>query len=97
MRQTTSPPRKNCWHKGAAYKCFCTKEELDAKREAALAAKKPLGYDRTCRNLSADEIAAKEAAGIPSVIRFKVPDRTGTLGYDDKILGRIEVELFRNR
>lgn len=76
--------------KGAAYKCFCSKEELDAKREAALAAKKPLGYDRTCRNLSPAEIAEKEAAGIPSVIRFKVPERTGNLGYDDKILGRIE-------
>ncbi len=75
---------------GAAYKCFCTKEELDAKREAALAAKKPLGYDRSCRNLSDDEIAEKEAAGLPFVIRFKVPDRTGVLGYDDKILGRIE-------
>jgi glutamyl-tRNA synthetase len=76
--------------KGAAYKCFCTKEQLDAKREAALAAKNPLGYDRTCRNLSAGEIAEKEAAGIPSVIRFKVPGRTGNIGYDDKILGRIE-------
>ncbi len=75
---------------GAAYKCFCAKEELDAKRETALAAKKQLGYDRTCRNLSADEIAEKEAAGIPFVIRFKVPDRQGTLGYDDKVLGRIE-------
>jgi glutamyl-tRNA synthetase len=75
---------------GDAYKCFCTKEELDAKREAALTAKRPLGYDRTCRNLSAGERAEKEAAGIPFVIRFKVPDRTGTLGYDDKILGRIE-------
>lgn len=75
---------------GAAYKCFCTKEELDAKREAALAAKNPLGYDRTCRNLSATEAAAKEAAGIPYVIRFKVPDRSGLLGYDDKVFGRIE-------
>lgn len=75
---------------GAAYKCFCAKEELDAKREAALTAKKQLGYDRTCRNLSADEIAEKEAAGIPFVIRFKVPDRTGTIGYEDKVLGRIE-------
>jgi len=75
---------------GDAYKCFCPKEELDAKREAALTAKKALGYDRTCRNLSAGERAEKEAAGVPSVIRFKVPDRTGTLGYDDKILGRIE-------
>jgi len=75
---------------GDAYKCFCTKEELDAKREAALTAKRPLGYDRTCRNLSAGERAEKEAAGTPFVIRFKVPDRTGALGYDDKILGRIE-------
>ncbi len=76
--------------KGAAYRCFCTKEELEAKREAALAAKKPLGYDRTCRDLSVKERAAKEAAGLPSVVRFKVPDRPGLLGYDDKVFGRIE-------
>jgi glutamyl-tRNA synthetase len=75
---------------GAAYRCFCTKEELDAKRETALAAKKPLGYDRTCRDLSGKEISAKEAAGIPSVVRFKVPNRQGLLGYDDKVFGRIE-------
>ena len=75
---------------GAAYKCFCSKEDLDEKREIALAAKKPLGYDRTCRNLTMAEIAAKEALGIPAVIRFKVPDRNGFLGYDDKIFGRIE-------
>jgi len=75
---------------GSAYKCFCTKEVLDAKREAALAAKQPLGYDRTCRNLSTAEIADKEAAGIPSVVRFKIPERTGQLGYDDAIIGRIE-------
>ncbi|KJR97869.1 MAG: glutamyl-tRNA synthetase [Desulfobulbaceae bacterium BRH_c16a] len=75
---------------GNAYKCFCTKEELDAKREAASAAKTVFGYDRTCRNLSADQIAEKEAAGMPSVIRFKVPERSGLLGYDDKVFGRIE-------
>lgn len=75
---------------GNAYKCFCSKEELDQKREIALAAKKPLGYDRTCRSLSAAEVAQKEAAGIAAVVRFKVPDRSGLLGYDDKILGRIE-------
>lgn len=75
---------------GSAYKCFCTKEVLDAKREAAQAAKQQRGYDRTCRHLSTEEIAEKEAANIPYVLRFKVPKRTGTLGYDDKILGRIE-------
>jgi len=77
---------------GAAYKCFCTREDLEAKREAALAAKGQLGYDRTCRNLSPTEVAAHEAAGTPWVVRFKVPDRTGQLSYDDRILGRIAVE-----
>ncbi|MDP3480354.1 MAG: glutamate--tRNA ligase [Desulfoprunum sp.] len=75
---------------GQAYKCFCTKERLDAKREAALAAKQNLGYDRTCRNLTPEQVAEKEAAGLPFIIRFKVPDREGMLGYDDKVLGRIE-------
>ena len=75
---------------GHAYRCFCTKELLDAKREKALAAKTPLGYDRTCRNLSENEIAEKGKNGIPYVIRFKIPDRTGAVAYSDKILGRIE-------
>ncbi len=75
---------------GKAYKCFCKKEDLDAKREAALAAKATLGYDRTCRDLTAVRVAEKEAEGLPYVVRFKVPDRTGMLGYDDKVLGRIE-------
>lgn len=75
---------------GKAYKCFCKKEDLDAKREAALAAKATLGYDRTCRDLTEAQVAEKEAEGLPYVVRFKVPDRTGMLGYEDKVLGRIE-------
>ncbi|MBU0482629.1 MAG: glutamate--tRNA ligase [Proteobacteria bacterium] len=75
---------------GHAYKCFCTKEDLDAKREAALAAKQPVRYDGACRNLTPGQVAEKEAAGIPSVVRFKVPERSGAVGYDDKVLGRIE-------
>jgi glutamyl-tRNA synthetase len=75
---------------GHAYKCFCTKEELDAKREAALAAKENLGYDGTCRDLTDEQVRKKEAAGIPFTVRFKVPRREGMLGYDDKVLGHIE-------
>ncbi|WP_136797722.1 glutamate--tRNA ligase [Desulfosediminicola ganghwensis] len=78
---------------GKAYKCFCTKEQLDAKREAALAAKQNLGYDGTCAGLSEEEINAKEAAGIPYVIRFRVPEGDRRIGYDDKILGRIECDI----
>ncbi|MDA8164450.1 MAG: glutamate--tRNA ligase [Desulfobacteraceae bacterium] len=73
-----------------AYKCFCTKEELEAKREAALAAKADYKYDRTCRCLTPEESAAKEAAGMPFVIRFKVPDRPGTVAFDDKVYGVVE-------
>lgn len=75
---------------GHAYKCFCTKEELEAKREAAMAAKTDVRYDGTCRNLSEADVTAKEKAGIPFVIRFKVPRQEGAVGYDDKVLGRIE-------
>ncbi len=75
---------------GKAYRCFCTREELDAKRKQALKEKRDIKYDGTCRNLSPEEIAEKEAAGLPSVVRFKVPERQGKIGYDDKVLGRIE-------
>lgn len=76
--------------KGQAYRCFCSKETLEQKREAALAAKETVGYDGTCRSLTPEDLQQKEAEGIASVIRFKVPQRPGKIGYDDKILGRIE-------
>ncbi len=75
---------------GSAYKCFCSKEELDAKRQAALAAKQNVGYDSTCRHLSAEQVAEKENDGLPYVIRFKVPERDEMLGYEDKVLGKIQ-------
>ncbi len=75
---------------GHAYKCFCTVEELEAKREAAQAAKLDFKYDKTCRNLSAADVAAKEAAGIPFVIRFKVPEQEGAVVFEDAVYGRIE-------
>jgi glutamyl-tRNA synthetase len=75
---------------GKAYKCFCTKEDLEKKREAALAAKREVGYDGTCRHLSTEDIRAKEDQGLPYVIRFKVPARQGTLAYTDEVLGCIE-------
>ena len=53
--------------------------------------KKPdVGYDGTCRHLTAQQCEEKESQGLPYVIRFKVPERQGTLFYDDEVLGRIE-------
>lgn len=75
---------------GRAYKCFCTAEELDEMRELASKQGSKQGYDRRCRNLSAEEIRQREAAGKPSVIRLKIP-LTGECCYDDWIKGRITV------
>lgn len=75
---------------GHAYKCFCTKEELEAKRETAAADKGDYKYNRACRDLSQDEVAAKEKAGLPYIIRFKVPDGNGAVRFEDQVYGMIE-------
>jgi glutamyl-tRNA synthetase len=75
---------------GHAYKCFCSKEELDKKREAALAAKQDVRYDGTCRNLTPEEVAEKEAQGLKGIVRFRVPQEEGTVTYNDEVLGTIE-------
>ncbi len=75
---------------GAAYKCFCTKEELEAKRLKARQEKSDYKYDGTCRNLSPDEIKQRETQGLPFVVRFKVPAEAGAVVFDDKVYGHIE-------
>lgn len=72
-----------------AYKCFCAKEELDAKREKAVAAKKTYQYDGTCRTLTGQEIAAREKKGLPFVIRFAVPREPGEVAFNDAVYGTI--------
>jgi glutamyl-tRNA synthetase len=75
---------------GHAYKCFCTKEELDAKREQARSQKETYQYDRACRRLSREEIEEKERAGIPFTIRFRVPEGPGAVRFNDVVYGPIE-------
>jgi glutamyl-tRNA synthetase len=74
---------------GNAYPCFCTKEELEQRRAEATAAGRPPMYDRRCRRLTAEEVAAKRAAGQPAAIRFAVPE-SGSTSFDDAVFGRIE-------
>ncbi len=76
---------------GGAYYCFCDKERLDNLRAVQEASKMPTKYDGYCRNLSPQEIEEKKAAGIPYVIRQKMPT-TGTTSFDDVIFGTIKVE-----
>ncbi len=73
---------------GHAYKCFASAEELEAMRQAGG------GYDRRYRDTPAETVARLEAAGMPYVIRFKMPLAGKTLG-EDIIRGRIEFDNAR--
>lgn len=77
---------------GKAYKCFCTQEDLEEMRLVQSKQGGRIGYDRRCRNLSEAEIKEKEAAGMPYVVRLKVP-LTGECVYEDLIKGRITFPL----
>lgn len=74
--------------KGKAYKCFCTAQELDEMREIAAKQGGRQGYDRRCRHLTPAEVKEREEAGIPFVVRLKVP-LTGECVYEDAIKGRM--------
>ena len=75
---------------GHAYKCFCSKEELENKRAAALKQKKDVKYDGTCRRLKELEIYMKENQDIPYTIRMKVPDEEGSVSFQDVVYGKID-------
>lgn len=75
---------------GHAYKCFCTKETLENKRQTAVAAKGDYKYDLTCRHLTLAQIKEKEKQGLSYVLRFKVKRGDGKVGFDDQVYGRIE-------
>ena len=74
-----------------AYFCYCRPEELKARREMAEVRGLPGMYDRTCRWLTREEIAQREAAGQPRAIRFRVPDE-GATTFDDLVHGPITVD-----
>ncbi len=71
---------------GAAYYCFCTKERLEKLHEEDATG----GYDRHCRDLSPEEVEKNLKAGIPFVIRQKMP-LEGTTSYTDSVFGEISM------
>ena len=69
-----------------AYYCFCSKEELDATREAQRAAGNKPRYDRRCRDL-----ARRPADGESAVVRFKNPLQ-GVVVFDDVVRGKVAID-----
>jgi glutamyl-tRNA synthetase len=78
---------------GAAYYCFCTREELEQRRSQAQAEGSDPQYDGKCRTLAAAEATARRSAGESCAMRFAVPE-SGSTSFDDAVFGRVE---FANR
>ena len=74
---------------GEAYYCFCDAERLERIRKIQTENKMAPGYDRNCRHLTPEEVEEKLKAGVPHVIRLKVP-MEGSTKFHDHILGDIE-------
>ncbi|MFF1795357.1 glutamate--tRNA ligase [Kitasatospora sp. NPDC058263] len=75
---------------GHAYHCYCSTEELDARREAARAAGRPSGYDGHCRELTDDQVAVYKLEKREPILRFRMPDRT--IAFDDLVRGTLSFE-----
>lgn len=69
---------------GTAYKCYCSKERLDALREEQMANGDKPRYDGRCRHDHSEH-----AADEPCVVRFANPQE-GSVIFDDQIRGPIE-------
>jgi glutamyl-tRNA synthetase len=74
--------------RGAAYRCFCSPEQLEADRQAALAEGKPPKYSGRCRTVAADEARRRIDRGETAVIRFRVPD-TRDVVFNDVVRGEV--------
>jgi glutamyl-tRNA synthetase len=71
---------------GKAYHCFCTPEDLEAMKLEAKRLKRPIEYNRTCRNLPRETVDDRLARGEPYVLRFKMPE-SGEVRFRDVIRG----------
>ena len=65
-----------------AYHCYCSKEELDAMREAQRAKGEKPRYDGRCRQRTTS------VAGVDPVVRFKNPEQ-GAVVIDDRVKGTV--------
>jgi glutamyl-tRNA synthetase len=71
---------------GHAYRCYCSKEELEQMREQQMARKEKPRYDGYWRERQHET----PPAGVEPVIRFKNP-QDGVVEFDDKVRGKITV------
>jgi glutamyl-tRNA synthetase len=75
---------------GAAYRCWCTPEELEAVRRQQEADREPPRYNGRCLNLTDADRALFEREGRSAAIRLKVPP--DVVRFDDLVRGEVEFD-----
>ena len=73
-----------------AYRCFCTPDELNARREAGMKTSGSWKYERICMQLNDEQIRSRLAGAQPHAVRFIVP--AGRTIFRDAVHGEISVE-----
>ncbi len=81
---------KKLLDKDKAYYCFCSQEELKAKKEYQMSIGQPPHYDEKCKQLTAEEIEKNIAEGKRFTIRFKTPLKK--IAFNDLVRGKVEFD-----
>ena len=76
---------------GQAYRCFCTKEELDKEKEDQKEKSLAPRYSGKCREIDKAESDQRAGEGESFVIRFKVPAER--LEYEDLVHKKISEDM----
>lgn len=88
-RDTYLPYAMQLVESGAAYPCFCTKEELQARRDEAAQHGEQWKYDKHCLHIPKEEALRRMQSGEPYVIRQNIP-LTGVASFEDALYGHVE-------
>lgn len=78
---------KKLMDEGKVYPCYCTEEELKARRGEAMAQHRTPRYNGRCKNLTQEEIKKLEAEGRKPALRFKIKE--GQITIDDMVKGSV--------
>ena len=73
---------------GHAYHCFCTREQLEAERRAAVEAGQPARYSGRCRSMTRETAEGRIAAGERPALRFRVPENREIV-FTDAVRGAV--------
>ena len=76
---------------GSAYYCFCSTEQLEADRQSAVAAGRPVQYAGTCRSIPLDQAQGRIDAGEQPAVRFRVPEGSDVV-FTDVVRGEVRFQ-----